>query len=767
MSRFQPFPARAGADLAVLSALSLLGVLGLETSFGDYNFLLAGLGGLIVGTGIAIVGFGLRLGALVSVLAAILAYFLLGTPFTMPAQGLFVVFPSIASAAGLAVGAVFGWADIVTLGTPVEAPYYMPVLPYFAAWLVALVSGMLALRWLPRGRRTVWRTGLLLVGPILLYLAGILMGTDEAYFAGFRGVAFAVIALVWLGWRRPDGDRGDAPGARRQLRGKLAGTAVVVVGAVLVGSLAGTALAPVQKDRFVLREEIQPPFDPLQFPSPLAGFRKYSKTLADTALFTVTGLETGQVLRLASMDSYDGKLWNVAAAEREAGGSGSFRLVGRTIPRPPLVTSVQSSRVTITDSGYADVWLPGVGYPTTIDFDDAESQAQAESLRYNASSGTAVLTDGVKKGYRFTTTAQLQKAYKDADLEAVPVASMTLPAAQNIPDVVVAKAAEYTGGADTPIDKLRAIQEALKTQGFLSHGLASDGVPSRAGHGADRIDELFTRSQMVGDQEQYAAAMALMARSLGYPSRVVMGFAPDVPDGAESVEVTGSDVTAWVEVAFDGIGWVPFFPTPDQTDVPQDQTPKPKSVPQPQVRQPPRSDNQVENLLTAVEIDDTKKDDKDRAFVLPGWAWAVIGVVGIPLFLFGVPLLMVGALKARRRRRRRSRGSGDVRVAGSWDELTDGYSELGFDVPRGTTRLLVAAALQDQLPTTVGTGLSPLASRVDRAVFNGREVDDDLVQQSWVESLESLGLARASAGRLRRLLSRFRIRSLHERRNRD
>lgn len=771
MSRFQPFPARAGADLAVLGTLSVLGVLGLETSFGDYNFLLAGLGGLIVGTGAAILGYRLRLGALVGILAAILAYFLLGTPFTMPAQGLLVVFPSVASAAGLAVGAVFGWADIVTLGTPVEAPYYMPVLPYFAAWLIAVVGSMLALRWLPRRRRTVWRASALLAGPVLLYLAGILMGTDEPYLAGLRGVAFAVIALVWLGWRRPDTDRGDVPGAGRQLRRKLAGTAVVVVGAILVGSLAGTALAPVQKDRFVLREEIQPPFDPLQFPSPLAGFRRYTKTLADTALFTATGMATGQVLRLASMDSYDGKLWNVAAADNEAGGSGSFRLVGRTIPRPPLVTSVQSSVVTITDTGYADVWLPGVGYPSTIDFDDAASSAEAESLRYNAGSGTAVLTAGVKSGYRYTTRAQLQQTYKDEDLQTVPVAAMTLPAAENIPDVVVAKAAEYTGGADTPIDKLRAIQKALKTQGFLSHGLASDGVPSRAGHGADRIDELFTRSQMVGDQEQYAAAMALMARSLGYPSRVVMGFAPDVPEGAASVEVTGSDVTAWVEVAFDGIGWVPFFPTPDQTDVPQDQTPKPKSVPQPQVRQPPRSDNQSDDLLTAVEIDDTKKDDKDKGLVLPGWAWAVIGLVGIPALLIYGPLLVIGALKARRRRRRRGTGSGDVRVAGSWDELTDGYSELGFEVPRGTTRLHVAAALESQLAgqdqvgqdlagrEPASAGLTPLAGRVDRAVFNGREIDDDLVQQSWAEALDSLGIAETSAGRLRRLVSRFRIRS--------
>ncbi|TFD55279.1 transglutaminase domain-containing protein [Cryobacterium frigoriphilum] len=796
------FPQQAWIDVAVIGVLCLLGILGLETSFGDYNFLLAGLGGLLVGTAVAIVGYRLRLGVLTAVLAGVLAYFALGTPFTMPAQGLFVVLPSLESTAGLALGAVFGWADIVTLGTPVEAPYYMPVLPYFAAWLVALVSTMLASRWLPGRRRTVWRASLLLIGPVLLYLAGILMGTDEAYYAALRGVAFAVIALVWIGWRRSRGSvaasAADLPngspvrvgtdgvgtdgvgtgrvGTGRLLRRKVLGTATLVVGAVLVGSLAGAALTPPSDARFVLRDEIEPPFDPLQFASPLAGFRMYTKTLADTPLFTVQGLESGDLLRLASMDSYDGKLWNVAGSGGPSGSggpgdSGSFRLVGRSIPEPVLATSVQNAEVSITATGYSDVWLPGIGYPHTVDFDDADSRALAENLRYNSSSGTAVFTSGVEEGYEYTIAAALQQTYRDEDLENVPVAQLTLPTVQNIPDVVVAKADEFVGTTETPIDQLRAIEQALKTQGFLSHGLASDGAPSRAGHGADRIDELFTRSQMLGDQEQYASAMALMARSLNYPARVVMGFAPEVPEGADSVEITGTNVTAWVEVAFEGIGWIPFFPTPDQTDVPQDQTPKPKTEPQPQVRQPPRADNEADDLLTAVEIDDSTEDEQDRDFELPAWAWAVIFGAGIPLLAFFGPLLVIAALKARRRRRRRNRGAGDLRVAGAWEELTDGYGELGFDVPTRSSRRQVAEQLEAQQleaqqreaqqPDTAQqpSSLVTLARSVDRAVFNGQPVDDAAVTRHWSEALASLGAVRASAGWARRLIARFRIRS--------
>ena len=69
-------------------------------------------------------------------------------------------------------------------------------------------------------------------------------------------------------------------------------------------------------------------------------------------------------------------------------------------------------------------------------------------------------------------------------------------------------------------------------------------------------------------------------------------------------------------------------------------------------------------LLTAVEIDDTRKDDTNKDFILPAWTFAIVGFVGIPLLIFFVPFLVIGALKARRRRLRRTRGTGDVRVAG-------------------------------------------------------------------------------------------------------
>ena len=183
-------------DLAVLTVLSGLSIAGFEPAFGPYNYLLAAIGGLVVGTAAALVCFLFRITIVPTIAIALGGYVLFGTAFAMPAQGIGGVIPSLTSLAGMFQGAVFGWADIVTLQTPVEAPPYIAVVPYFATWLVALISVTVAVRWLPRTKRTALRSSVLVLPALVLYFAGIIIGTSEPYFAGIRGVAFAVIALV-------------------------------------------------------------------------------------------------------------------------------------------------------------------------------------------------------------------------------------------------------------------------------------------------------------------------------------------------------------------------------------------------------------------------------------------------------------------------------------------------------------------------------------------------------------------------------------------
>jgi Tfp pilus assembly protein PilX len=134
--------------------------------------------------------------------------------------------------------------------------------------------------------------------------------------------------------------------------------------------------------------------------------------------------------------------------------------------------------------------------------------------------------------------------------------------------------------------------------------------------------------------------------------------------------------------------------------------------------------------------------------------------VAIPLVLLLIPLLVIGALKKRRMRRRRSAGTGDLAVAGAWDEALDQYSELGFDVPTRTTRRHVADGLQGQVldrGVDQATGLRSLAAHTDDAVFGGRDVTPEETEQVWTEALASVAIARAAVSRSRRFASRFRV----------
>ena len=753
----RPVTGRTWVDIAVLLVLILLGAIGFEPSFGGYGFLLAGLGGLALGAATGILASVFRLNVVVTIVAALVAYFLFGSAFAVQGQALFGFLPTLQSLASIAVGSVYGWADIVTLRTPIGAPQYIAVVPYFATWIVALVSTSLATRWIAAKPRTAWRFGIALIGPVALYIAGILIGTDEPYEAGLRGVVFAILALIWLGWRRPNVASVAEGGAQRLRNRKIAGTAVIVAGAVLLGGGAGFWLAPANDERFVLREEIEPPFDPLQYPSPLSGFRHYTKQVTDEKLFTVSGLQPGDVVRLATLDSFTGKLWTVTGPETETDGSGSFALVGRTIPPQTFITPEVRRDVEITINSYDDVWIPSVGYLTDLQFTGGAAENAGDDLRYNRSTGTAVLTSGLSKGDSYRLDAVEQRVITPADLEDTATAPLSLPPVTGTPDLATSKAQEFAGTASTPMAQLTAIQLALTENGFLSHGRASDAVPSRAGHGADRVTELFSRLQMIGDQEQYASAFALMARSFGYPARVVMGFAPEVTGDESEITVTGDDVTAWVEVAFDDVGWVSFNPTPEETDIPQAQVPKPQSEPQPQVRQPPRSDNDDEDLLTPVELEESDEDDNGDPFVLPGWVWAVGLSLLIPALIIFIPLLIIGAIKARRARRRREAERGPDRVAGAWAELLDQYSELGYDVPRRSTRLMIADRLQAQLEEQP-VQLRSLAAVADEAVFDGQDVDEERSEKVWTEALAAVAVARGAVTRGRRILSRYRIR---------
>jgi hypothetical protein len=332
-----------------------------------------------------------------------------------------------------------------------------------------------------------------------------------------------------------------------------------------------------------------------------------------------------------------------------------------------------------------------------------------------------------------------------------------------VPQEVKDKAAEWAGDATSPYQIALALQQGLRDAGYVSHG--DDGaLNSPAGHGADRIRRLLTSPIMVGDQEQYAVTMALMARSLGLPARVVMGFRPTSYAG--TVDVTGAMVTAWVEIPFAGAGWVAFDPTPDEAKVPQQKDDKQSAAsPQNRLQPPPpppdTKQGDTQSVKDADQQDDQQDEKKDDDLPPPasGTHWVRWVLIGLSPLVLLVPFALIILLKFVRRRRQQQ-GPPVARIAGGWARLMDAATDLGAPPPRGATRLETAGALDSRF----GGSTALLAREADTYVWAPDEVESADADRFWADvdgAVTGMSRTRGPWGRLRAALSTRSLRRGH------
>src|SRR3712207_6550111 len=127
-------------------------------------------------------------------------------------------------------------------------------------------------------------------------------------------------------------------------------------------------------------------------------------------------------------------------------------------------------------------------------------------------------------------------------------------------DLVDELVASLTADAQTPYERVQAVYGHFTDP---ANGYEYSLTTEPGTTGDDLADFLRLRQ---GYCEQYAGAMAALVRAAGVPARVVLGYTPGTaqPDGSRLV--TSDDAHAWVEVYFDDLGWIPYDPTPIDTD---------------------------------------------------------------------------------------------------------------------------------------------------------------------------------------------------------
>jgi transglutaminase-like putative cysteine protease len=272
---------------------------------------------------------------------------------------------------------------------------------------------------------------------------------------------------------------------------------------------------------------------------------------ADIELFEVRA-EEAAYWRLVSLEFFDGVDWH------EGTNSMAPALDG-VIPGPDTSKETRSTLIQeVTITGLRGQSLPAAQSPSRV-VALAEGEAQpAEGIQYDPLSGS-VAVSSLQAGDVYQVRSEVPDLSFEALTKAEPAGTALLPEGyfQRPPGLsleVEALTQRWTRDAESPFEKLVAIQDRLRRFDYS----LDVGQPESEDHLRD-----FLLNTRTGYCQQFATSFAVMARILGYPSRVSVGFLPGSQDLRDSAfRVSGTDAHAWPEVFLQGFGWIAFEPTP-------------------------------------------------------------------------------------------------------------------------------------------------------------------------------------------------------------
>lgn len=722
-------PPRSAASVALDVALVWLMLAAAAAAFWpvyrDPWYLVAAGAAVAAGTAVALLGARLRWPSSVVLLVAFGVFVVIGVPFAVPGRASWGVLPSWAGILDLLSGIAYGWKQLLTITLPVGDYQALLVPAFLLLYTASLTSVTIAAR--------ARFPELAVIPPVVAFLVALAFGPDDAFRPVPLALGILVTTLVFLvgqRWRRrraavralaratPDAEGRPLETAGGAVLGFRAAVAAgLILATASAAAVGATTIAPVTAQREVLRAVIEQPFDPRDYPSPLAGFRRYLRDdRVDEPMLRVSGLPEGTRLRVATLDSYDGVVYAVGSAVVDTS-SGVFVRIPQSVDQSRVAGEPVAFDVVVAD--YRGVWVPGAGAFESIEFDGPRSAELSDAFYYNATTGTAAVVAGLSAGDRYRVHAVLPDQPDAEALADVTPGDAAVPRIDAIPEELALYLEERVRPITAPGERLTAMLDALRTDGYISHGLDPAEPPSRSGHGADRIAELVTAPQMIGDAEQYAVAAALMARQLGFPARVVFGFVPR--DGV----VRGEDATAWIEVDTAQHGWIAIDPVPDDRPIPEEEPEEDSQVARPpSIVPPPPDPADPQGEQTAP---DSSQDEPDQLDPFLAALIAVARVAGVTLLVVAAvlaPFLFVVAAKAHRRRLRRAAPDVVQRIRGGWDEFADAVVDHGYPAPPAATRSELAA-VAGGLPSRV------LAAVADRAVFAPERADPADADRVW------------------------------------
>ncbi|TFD36708.1 transglutaminase domain-containing protein [Cryobacterium sp. TMT1-62] len=486
-----------------------------------------------------------------------------------------------------------------------------------------------------------------------------------------------------------------APG-RRHVPGSSKG-AVVVGSVAIVAAIVVSVATPVLPGGSLTRAR---PGSSLLFANGVSPMINLGQDLrrpdAEPVLHFRTTATRPPYLRLLTLDEFSGRNWTAGEAPRSRANAVD------DIDLPPGFSPDIKTSETITTIGIDNLaarWLPTPAPPRSV-------TGLLGAWYWNEATGSITSPGDTTRGQEYTVTAltleptaeQLREA--EGAYPAEIRRSLRLPA--ETPALIGDTAREVTAGTTSAYEAARALQDYLRGSDFAYDTEA----PVEAGYDGGGIDVVSTFLEVkTGYCVHFSSAMAAMARSIGIPSRIAIGYQPGSLSASGSVAGVGRysvdthDLHAWTEIYFEGVGWVPFEPTPGRGAVPAYTQDNAVTVPLTDSGQAGPSDAPRPEDLGGQNAADAQADASSPAHSRGG-------IIRLGLLVLGTfALLLLPALIRVTRRMLRRRGllSGQSGAVEAWREVSDTAVDHGVFVRETETPRELAARLRVLIGSVGGT----------------------------------------------------------------
>jgi TgpA N-terminal domain/Transglutaminase-like superfamily len=225
-------------------------------------------------------------------------------------------------------------------------------------------------------------------------------------------------------------------------------------------------------------------------------------------------------------------------------------------PIPGLTSGVRltkvTTNVTVTPSMGGQATLPMPYAPVSVKVASAGRFTETPSLTvFSGTESISGLVYSVTSSVPDPTVAQLETQ------AAVPAAIMQDYGSYDGPDASKLKtmADSITAGVSSdPFQRAEALQDYFLSKFTYS---LKPGLPNSSRWLLD-----FLTTDRRGSCQQFSWAFAVLARLLGIPARIAVGYTAGVQTSHGKWTVTTRDAHAWPEIYITNVGWVRFEPTP-------------------------------------------------------------------------------------------------------------------------------------------------------------------------------------------------------------